>query len=161
MKAEPICINLKSVFGGTYRIALDESHQPGETLDPWLFLIPGRYGHVYPYGGELLCAYTDRPKLKKILKAIPGADVWQEGDTELIVRFHVTRSDPVFKALKLQRKKKASPAQLEGLARGRASRRSLSPATSEFPNRGDERINATSCDTDEFPSVPNLSRQAS
>lgn len=102
------CINLRERFPD-YRLRWDESHVPGQDFDPWLLEIPCKYGRIYAYGGNELCAYTDRPRLLARLKAIPGARVHQEGDFELVVRFHVEDWEPYFHLLRAKRKRTLSP----------------------------------------------------
>ena len=50
------CIDLKGRFGSRYRVEYEESYEaqyrPGaRTRDPWLMIIPCRFGHIFPYGG--------------------------------------------------------------------------------------------------------------
>ena len=52
----PTCINLKERFGADYRIHREEGATIG---DPWGLLIPCRYGHIYPWGGDRLAASID------------------------------------------------------------------------------------------------------
>jgi hypothetical protein len=138
----PNCVNLKAQFGDPYRIALESSHAPGERIDPWHYIIPGRYGHVYPFGGELLCVYTDHRRVKTALKAVLGGQIWQEGDWELVVKFHVSEWKPYFRAIRCNRKRRISPEQLARLRAARAARIPLAPSGSEITGQG--RQNATS-----------------
>ena len=39
-------IDLQERFGKRYQIARDEAHKPRGKIDPWLLLIPCRYGHI-------------------------------------------------------------------------------------------------------------------
>lgn len=133
---QPTCINLKAAFGDRYRIALESSHAPGEQIDPWYYIVPGKYGHVYPFGGEYLCVYTDHRRLKSILKRIEGGEVWQEGDWELVVKFHVSAWEPYFRAVRCYRKKRISPEQLAKLQAGRARRIPLAPSGREIAGSG-------------------------
>ena len=56
-----LCINLKERFGRRFRIAYEESYcaERGDGAradDPWLMIVPCRYGHIFPYGSNLLAA---------------------------------------------------------------------------------------------------------
>ena len=55
----PTCLNLKERFGANYRIHREEGATIG---DPWGLLIPCRYGHIYPWGGDRLAASIDGHK---------------------------------------------------------------------------------------------------
>jgi len=57
-------IDLRRAYGSRYKIGWDEAffaeHGPNARGDdPWLQVIWGRLGHVYPLGGELLAVATN------------------------------------------------------------------------------------------------------
>ncbi len=80
----PICINLRERFGKQYRISHDEAASAGgERADPWMMTIPGRFGTIYPHGGENLAVEVDgHPRIAKQLGAIPGIVLRQDGHDE-------------------------------------------------------------------------------
>jgi hypothetical protein len=62
VKAE--LINLREHIGDQHKIGWDPAyfaeHGPTATADdPWLQIIPGRHGHIFPFGGEMLAVSTD------------------------------------------------------------------------------------------------------
>ena len=71
-------IDLKTRFGKRYRITHDQAHaaeygEGSRVHDPWLLTIPCRHGHIYPHGGELLGASTDRRgSIARRLAALPA-----------------------------------------------------------------------------------------
>ncbi len=115
-------MNLKERFP-SHRNQWDESHVPGQAFDPWLLEVPCRYGKIYPYGGNELCAYTDHPRLKNRLKALPGAIVHQEGEFELVVRFPVGGWGHYFQLLGARRNRTASLAVKAALQKALEQRR--------------------------------------
>jgi hypothetical protein len=124
------CVDLRERFP-SYRTQWDDSHVPGQQDDPWLVEIPCRYGKIYPYGGNELCAYTDHPRLKRRLAALPGAVVHQEGDFELVVRFHVDVWRPYFELLKARRKRTVTPAVRAALQKALDERRRRASRSSD------------------------------
>ena len=85
----PECVDLEAA-GGRYRVFPSEDHQKGP-LDPWNMELRGLKGNgrVWPYGGDLLLAYTDSRKIGAKLMTV--GVVHQVGDVEVIVRFPVSR----------------------------------------------------------------------
>lgn len=73
------CINLREVYGKRYKIEAECGPLTTRT-DPWLMIIPGKLGHIYPHGGELLGVATDSRIGVRPLKAVPGLSVTQDGD---------------------------------------------------------------------------------
>jgi hypothetical protein len=124
------CINLRERFPN-FRIEWDESHVPGQADDPWLQEIPCRYGKIYPYGEDELCAYTDHPRLKRRLAALPGAFVHQRGDFELVVRFPAIEWRAYFELLAARRKRTATPAVRAALRKALDERRRRVSRSSE------------------------------
>jgi hypothetical protein len=111
------CIDLKALFGSDYRIAYDESYaaERGDDArrhDPWLLTIPCRFGHIYPQGGSLLGASTDRRgPVANRLAALPCVRVIQDGDDGLNTLFDVTDFDEVAQVMKPRRRRRLTPDQ--------------------------------------------------
>ena len=60
----PTCVNLRECYGARYRVAYEASyhadHGPGARApDPWLMIVPCRFGHLFPHGGSTLAASVD------------------------------------------------------------------------------------------------------
>jgi hypothetical protein len=79
-----------------------------------------RYGEVYPYGGELVQAMTDRPRLGVKLRALPFV-LHARGDLETVVRFHADHLAAVLAILRPYRRRQVSEAdraRLRGIGAG-------------------------------------------
>jgi hypothetical protein len=134
------CVNLKERFSRRWRIANEASHEAeyGEnarTVDPWLMTVPCQHGHLFPWGGNLLAASTDkRGGVARKLLALDRTQVRQDGDDGVTVSFHVDDVKVVAKMMKPRTRRRLSPEHKAKLAA--ASARYRFPAASETPNRG-------------------------
>ena len=109
-------INLLEWFSKRYRVSYDQAYnpkgKPRSCLDPWMMQIEGRYGTVYPYGGEVLCLEIDRHvKLANRIANLPGVTVHQEGDDERTLLFDVSLFEKVARLVKLKRRRRLSEKQ--------------------------------------------------
>jgi hypothetical protein len=127
----PTCINLEERFGRRYRVTFEAG---GATKGqwaredwPWIMEIRGRYGVVYPKGGEILQGMTDRPRMGRKLRALPCVRSVR-GDAETIITFRVADAEQVFALLKPYRRRQVSETERERL-------RALS-ARHGFPRKG-------------------------
>jgi len=114
------CINLQERFGRRYRIGWEaggktRSQWPPEDW-PWLMEIKCRYGTVSPFGGEILQAMTDKPRIGTQLRKLPCV-LHARGADEVVIRFHVDHIGQVLALLKPYRRRQASEAERERLAR--------------------------------------------
>jgi hypothetical protein len=114
------CINLAERFGRRYRVSFEAG---GATKGqwaredwPWLMEIRGRYGVVYPKGGEILQGMTDRPRMGRKLRALPCVRSVR-GDAETIITFRVADAEQVFALLKPYRRRQMSETERERLRR--------------------------------------------
>jgi hypothetical protein len=122
-------IDLKQLFGDTFRVVLDESAElDGQTREErlWLLRLKGKRGHVYVHSKTRLGAYLERPATATYgqqLLAVPSAQLHQSGDREMTATFDPVDIDAVAKVLGLYRRKQYSPealqASTERLARHR------------------------------------------
>ena len=118
----PTCIDLRERFGRRYRVAFEESYYaehgaPAHVDDPWLQVIPGRRGHVYPWGGERLAASTNTSgRTAARLKALPGVEVCQDGSDGATVLFTVELLDQVADLLVLRRRRRVTDQERSRLA---------------------------------------------
>ena len=114
-------INLRECVGGKYKIAYDEAfaaeHGPNARVDdPWLQLVPGRLGHVFPYGGELLGVSTNsRGPVANHLTALPCCEVVQDGDDGITVKFHVDHLQQVARIIHARTTRTLTAAQRKAL----------------------------------------------
>jgi hypothetical protein len=102
-------------FGDTYRVTHDESYaaeRPEFRTDeePWLQIIPGARGHVFPWSADRLAASTNtRGPVVKQLLAIPDVEVQQDGTDGITATFPVDRLSAVAEVLRLRRRRRLSP----------------------------------------------------
>ena len=116
-------IDLRKEFGHRWKIGLDEAAR-GRWTDPWLFKIECRHGEIFPWGDDKLAASTTGAGAvaNRLLK-LPGIEVVHDGSDGATVAFshHSPSMRAVTGLMKPRRARKASPAQLAALARGRVS----------------------------------------
>lgn len=117
------CIDLQERFGRRFRTEQEESYTaengPGaRRRDPWLTIIPCRFGHLFPFGGDLLAASIDgRPKVAARLRKLDCVRVHQDGDAgELTVVFDVRDLAKVVKIIRPRRRRRISPERRAELA---------------------------------------------
>jgi hypothetical protein len=128
-------IDLRAEFGHRWKIGLDETAR-GRWTDPWLYKIECRHGEIFPWGDDKLAASTTGPgAVANRLIKLPDVDAVHDGSDGATVVF--SRHSPSMRAvtalMKPRRARKASPAQLAALERGRLSR---SQATDrDIPNQ--------------------------
>ena len=110
------CVNLKERFGKRFKVGYEESYyvEHGDQAwvdDPWLQMILCRYGHVFPHGGNMLAASTDKAgRTARKLKALPGVIVHQDGDDGVTVLFPMERFDEVAAIMLPKRRRRLSEA---------------------------------------------------
>lgn len=109
------CIDLKATYGKKFKVCLEESYpaQPAGRRDAsdalWLQIIPGRLGHVFPHGGDLLAASTNsRGVTAQRLLALPDVTLWQNGSDGVTVLFPPDRLEDVAALLHLRRRRRVS-----------------------------------------------------
>jgi len=122
-------VNLRQLFGRQHKVEYDpafaaEYGANARVDDPWLQIIPGRHGHIYPHGDNLLAATTNsRGPIANRLCAMPSAQVWQDGDDGVTILFAVEQFKIVAKLLRLRGRRTLTDAAREKLvAAGAASR---------------------------------------
>ena len=116
-------IDLRKEFGHRWKIGLDEAAR-GRWSDPWNYTVVCRHGEICPWGGELLAASTSTwGAVANRLMKLPGVEVVHDGDDGATVVFsrHSPSMQVVASLMKPRRARKASPAQLASLKRGRLS----------------------------------------
>jgi hypothetical protein len=116
------CTNLKAIFGHRHRVAYEESYRAdrgdgARATDPWLQIIPCRYGHIFPHGGNLLAASVDgHPNVAGVLRKLPCCRVHHDGDFgELTVVFDVDHFDDVAAVIQPRRRRQVSTAERDRL----------------------------------------------
>jgi hypothetical protein len=143
VKMAMTCINLAERFGHRYRIGWEASGATKRDWPraerPWLMRLRCRAGHVAPYGGDVLQAVTDRPRLGTQLRALPFV-LAARGDAETVVRFHVDHLSAVLAILRPYQRRRLTEARRAELgarlARVRPTIRPGALAESDFPAPG-------------------------
>ncbi len=131
-------IGLKDQYGDRYRIGHDEVAEGKEAgSDPWLYIVPGKYGHVYPHSDQLLAVQLcDTPKMRGRLGRVAGLIHHQIGNVEAVYLFAPDRFDQVAETIKLHRRRGVSDKQFEALTeRGRGTRFSAKNTASNTNRR--------------------------
>lgn len=110
------CVDLRATFGRQYRIELEESYwaeKPEYRADQaaWLMIIPCRFGHIYPFGGSTLAAWTYSPSRRRRLAGLACCRIHQEGDREITALFDVADFARVAAALRPRRRRRLSAEQ--------------------------------------------------
>lgn len=131
-----VVIDLKEWFGKDYRVAADPGGGPSNR-DPWYWIIPCRYGEIYPFGGDLLCVWivgTRRSALAE--KLVPQLRRHQTGESEAVFLFPVALFDRVAELVRPRRKRRLSAGHRKTLTvAGAAHRYSANPAGLNEPFR--------------------------
>lgn len=108
-----VCINLKERFGDRYRIAFDPAYnprgRPKKLLDPWMMIIPCRYGEIYPDGGDFLRVDIDgHNRIAARVAELQYCELVQDGDIEQTIRFPVTKFEQVAEIVRPYRRRQIS-----------------------------------------------------
>lgn len=128
------CVDLRASFPGVYRFAWDEAYQAEQprfrTVEaPWLTIIPGTHGKIFPWGGRMLAAYSSAGGTKRReLEALEGVTRVQGGSEgeyrDMVVTFDVGRIEAVASVLgsKVPRKRLSPDQRATQIERLRAYR---------------------------------------
>jgi len=120
------CVDLAARFGARYRLGweADGATRADWPRDewPWLRRVNCRYGVVYPVGGEILAAWTNRRRIGAQLRALPCVRA-ARGDVETVVLFHVDDAAPVFAVLRACKRRRLSATARAQLQRAGAGTR--------------------------------------
>ena len=106
------CVDLRKRFGGRYRITREPAASSRNT-DPWLWVIPCKYGEIYPHGGEHLAAMVTAIRVAGEMRQWTGLEVVQDADDAVIFRFHVDQFEKVADRIKARRRRQYSPETLK------------------------------------------------
>jgi hypothetical protein len=126
----PTCVSLRARFGSRYRVRCEESYyaeygRGARVDDPWLQIIPCKWGHVFPHGGDLLAASVDGfPKVAGRLRRLACVEIWQDGDLgELTALFHVRDFGRVAQVMRPRRRRRLTETQRAKLVEAGAKTR--------------------------------------
>jgi hypothetical protein len=116
---EATCVDLDAVYGDRFRLGW-EADGATRNLWPredwsWLRELRCRHGRVYPVGGDMLAAVTDRPRLGARLRRLPCV-LTARGDLETVVTFRLADAGAVLALLRPYRRRRVTPAERARLA---------------------------------------------
>ena len=128
------CVDLLEAFGADFRVTFDPAYDHRRVrrrcLDHWMMQLPcrGKGVVVYPFGGCWLAVEVDgRPGLVKELLAIPGVELWQDGDGEKTFLFDVARFEAVAAVVRPRKRRRLPEGQRRACARRLARARAPAP----------------------------------
>jgi hypothetical protein len=103
------CIDLRD-YGDRFKVWNEpEGRKAREWDDPWDLIIQGFSGFVAPYGGNFLLACTRSiSTTRRVLEAVPGAEIIQDGADGQNVRFAAADFALVAQILRLRRRRQVS-----------------------------------------------------
>jgi hypothetical protein len=108
-------MNLKRTYGHTYQIKTEEG---GDKKDPTAWIIPGKYGHIYVHGAHILGVATNNAgRIAKLLAAMPGVFVRQDGSDGINAIFAPSEFEAVADIIQCRKKRKRRPLSPEAKAR--------------------------------------------
>lgn len=114
-------VDLRARFGTRYRIEHDpaygaEDRRSAKAEEVWLQLIPGRLGHIFPWGGELLGVSTAcRGPAANRLAALSYIKIHADGDDGLTATFHLDHFREVARIIRARTTRRLSDAQRRAL----------------------------------------------
>jgi hypothetical protein len=123
-------IDLTALAGKRYQLAYDPAHK-GRSADPWLAIVPCRYGHIYAHSATLFGVATNTRAMGLKLAKLPGCQILQEADDGFNLAFPASMFAKVAIFMKPKRRRQLSPEQRHRLAAaGKATRlKPRSPGT--------------------------------
>jgi len=94
------------------RVTLDESARDEPRSErPWLWQIPGRFGHVYVQGENMLAVYATGNKIRRDRIVAAGATIRQDGDREFSATFLPDRLREICDIIHARKKRVMTPEQ--------------------------------------------------
>ncbi len=104
-------LNLRQLFGDRFKIELDDvySGRPNSQGDPWYYLIPCKYGHIYPYSDRLLAYYCVGERVRaKLRREHPELECRQwSDDGECVFLFEPDQIDIIADHAQPHRKRRS------------------------------------------------------
>ena len=120
---EPTCPDLAGLFGNRFKIGRDEAYacehgEHGRFHDPWLLLVPCRFGRISPWTETELAASVDaHPNIAAAIRKLPFTRIVQDGDHgELTAAFTVDHFDKVAEIMRPHRRRQWTDEQRQELS---------------------------------------------
>jgi hypothetical protein len=106
-----ICPNLLQLVGDRYRVSFDPAYDPfrvpRDKLDPWMMVLRGHRGEIYPFGDDKLAVFAT-PAVAAHLRAIPGLTLWTDGSDGRTFVFPVSALDAVAQVIRPRKRRRLS-----------------------------------------------------
>jgi hypothetical protein len=113
------CAHLLQNWGDRYRVFHEIEGRPAHARDdPWDLVLVGRSGSVALWcnGGQLVAITNAAATTRRLLAAVPGAKLVQDGDDGANIAFGPEYLDTVAAILRLRRNRRYTPAQRQAAA---------------------------------------------
>jgi len=104
------------MFGEKYRIKKDSAISNRRKVDPMYYIIPCKYGEIFPYGGDFLAAMVTSIRIANEVRSWSELEVTQDADDAVIFKFHVKHFEKVADRIMARKKKRLSKEHREKLA---------------------------------------------
>jgi hypothetical protein len=133
-------IDLKQCFGQRFRIVRDPAASE-RSQDPWYWVIPCRYGEIYPLGGQMVAAMVASIRVAlELERRTPGLCRYQTAEDAIVFVFEVGLVEVVAARIGARRRRTLSrehwEAAVTALRAGRDSaQKSCQTSTSEHVER--------------------------
>lgn len=101
--------------------------------EPWLVVVPCRFGEIFPHGSGTLAAYCMGRTARADLEALRCGRVVQRGDFELVVAFGVNDFEKVAAVMRPRRRRIARPGAADHLKGFRFGENAASQSGSDDP----------------------------
>ncbi len=104
-------IDFKNLFGDRYRITLDPAakFEPGGRHDPWQYVLPCRYGEIYPFDDRLLAVMVVGGRKVPEMREL-GLAYQHDGDGEAAFLFTPDQFEEVAQIVQPRKRRQVSPA---------------------------------------------------
>jgi hypothetical protein len=127
------CVDMDATLGDRFRVFWEADGVTRFTWAPedrkWLRELRGKRGTIYPKGGTTLVAYTAKPNIGKLLRALPCVSRIRLGDKEVLVEFDVSEAETVLGIIRPYKRRKVSEALRVHLAKHAWKRKGVGSAS--------------------------------
>lgn len=127
-------IDLKGLFGNRYRIVREEGFAQTST-DPWGWIIPGKYGEIYPYGGHRLCVMATSIGVANKMRNWPELEIHQDAADAVVFKFRIEHFPKVARRIMARRKRQVSVEYMKKIGRATAYRTRQASSDATSPER--------------------------
>ena len=138
MKNEIDVIDLKQRFGQRYKIAKDPAAENQRNPDPMYWIMPCKFGEIFPYGGDFLAVMVISSKIANQMRNWPELEVTQDAEDAVIFKFHVDHFEKVAKRVGAKKKKRVAQSSLSNLIPGCGLDAILKSTSKKRPKSGQE-----------------------